>query len=135
MHGRGVSASDLVASLSPRPQMNTSGGPTNGTAALSRGTTESGVPAATPQDYLLQLLNRKPAQETPIAAHLDLDVPKAASHSLAEHPIDDQAPQVRNDFSAAAAQKEHVQRQLPQQESSSTRNDSPIRIFGSSDSK
>lgn len=135
MHGRGVSASDLVASLSPRPQMNTSGGPTNGTAALSRGTTESGVPAATPQDYLLQLLNRKPAQETPIAAHLDLDVPKAASHSLAEHPIDDQAPQVRNDFSAAAAQKEPVQRQLPQQESSSTRNDSPIRIFGSSDSK
>ncbi|MCJ1358588.1 MAG: hypothetical protein MMC33_008588 [Icmadophila ericetorum] len=136
MHGRRISASDLVPSLSPRPQTNPSGGSLNGTPSLSRATTESGVTTiAHQQDYLLRLSNRKPAQDTAGSTSGDADVSKAKNRSPVEPPIDEPVSQVENDFTGGTAQKELIQRLTSPQEAPPKRNDSPIRIFGSNDGK
>ena len=133
VHGRGISASDLLASLSPKP---TSSIPRESTTtplgAARSAETSATAPNANPQDYLLQLLNRpKPSQGISSPALTKPNTPqvigqpvrKAAQDPLVEDPPKESSHQLPTNRSGSS------ERKLP------ARNDSPIRIFGSGDDK
>lgn len=134
VHGRGVSASDLVASfmgnpLAPvaREAAHTSPGPARPGSAK----TESTLPASqNPQDVLLKLLNRpKPAQSGASTQTSQSGKPNSKPQNASEATIDnlsrDLADAVLAD--APAESKEHKSTASPD------RNESPIRIFGSTE--
>ena len=121
IHGRGVSASDLVASFmgkSLNPDL-----PGNSTQTTMPGTSSiaNANANANPQDYLLQLLNRtqvsQPKSQSSRAAAqsalYDMDTPIQSR----------EAPSAPNEMTS------------PPNATSSGRNDSPIRIFGTAESK
>ena len=133
--GRGISASDLVASLSPKPT--SSSRPS--TSVLPQITQSFGSPGATsntnPQDFLLQLLNRsKSSQITafrPSNGNNNSQKPNSTGLSLPT--LEAQ----QNDQSSldSSTQKKLSTESSPRERGASVRNDSPIRIFGSNGSK
>ena len=135
VHGRGISASDLVASFmgkpsSPAPRISTTASPIPSQSEHSRPVSVAS-PSQNPQDFLLKLLNQtKPSPSGPAsiahsAAHAgspQRQAPEAVTDDLAQDLADaslDNAPSRSSDSG--------VQR-------SSSRNDSPIRVFGNEES-
>ncbi|MCJ1307291.1 hypothetical protein MMC25_000937 [Agyrium rufum] len=118
-HGRGISASDLVASLNPKPS--SASFPTSFSRAPSlppKPNSESTkVPSGNPQDYLLQLLNRKSTAQYAQAA-------TAAQ-------IGDKAQEHGNNF---LGQPLGGATDTPMR-SPTDRKNSPIRIFGTGESR
>ena len=132
VHGRGISASDLVASFMGKPlgpvareTANTSPVP----AKPGPGKTESTLPAGpNPQDFLLQLLNRpKPAQSGASTQISRSGKPNSQTPNAPEATVDDLSRDLADAVLAdtPAASKEHKSIESP------ARNESPIRIFGS----
>lgn len=134
VHGRGISASDLVASYMGKPlgpvareTANTSPAPAKPGSAK----TESTLPASqNPQDFLLQLLNRpKPAQSGASTQSSKPGKPNSQSQKTPEATVDDISRDMADAILAdsPAASKEHNLTASP------ARTESPIRIFGSNE--
>lgn len=132
VHGRGVSASDLVASFMGNPlgpvareAAHTSPGPARPGSAK----TEYTLPASqNPQDLLLQLLNRpKPGQSGASTQTSQSGKPNSKPQNASEATIDDLSRDLADAVLAdtPAESKEHKLTASP------ARNESPIRIFGS----
>ena len=132
VHGRGISASDLVASSMGRPvapvareNSNTSPAPSKSGSAK----TQSSFPASqNPQDFLLQLLNRPKSAQTGTPTQIsqpgksnlpDQNAPEATVDDLSQ----DLADAALTDAPAAPGESTST--------ASSARIESPIRIFGS----
>lgn len=134
VHGRGVSASDLVASFMGNPLVpvareaaNASPGPAKpGPAKI-----ETTLPAnQNPQDFLLQLLNRpKPVQSGASTQTSQSGNPNSKTQNASEATINDLSHNLADAVLAdtSAKSKEHKSTASP------TRNESPIRIFGSAE--
>lgn len=130
-HGRGISASDLVASFmgkpsSPAPRLNTTASSIQSQSEHSRPVSVAS-PSQNPQNFLLKLLNQtKPLQSGPpsiaqSAGHAPSpkeQAPEADTDNLAQELAD-----VSLDKAASGSSDSGAQR-------SSARTDSPIRVFG-----
>ena len=121
IHGRGVSSSDLVASFMGKPTISSPGAATPSSTQESH----SSNPQTQPQDYLLQLLNRTSSSQSK---------PSAQRHSSFTPFATESSPASARPASALL----HGATSSPGQVTSTpppARRDSPIRQFGSSQSK
>lgn len=116
VHGRGISASDLVASYMGKPSTPT---PLENVA----------VPSSTNhQDYLLKLLNRTPL---PQSTGLEQEVPETSEQSNAGATTTDE----KLDLSKQSHLKQPSSIISNRQSTPSAGNDSPIHVFGGGDDK
>ncbi|KAA6410073.1 MAG: hypothetical protein FRX48_06687 [Lasallia pustulata] len=131
VHGRGISASDLIASFMGKPltpvareTTNTSPAP----AKVGHAKIESTVPASqNPQDFLLQLLNRpKPEQSGASTQTSQPGKPNLQTQTAPEATVDGLSRHLADTILAdmPATLEEHKSIGSP------ARNESPIRIFG-----
>ena len=119
-HGRGVSASDLVASFMGKPSTSDSPG-ANTPSTMPDATSMAN---ANPQDYLLQLLNRTQAPHP--KSHASRAAAQSALYDV-DSPIQSrEGPSTLNEANSPSG---HSGQASPR------RNDSPIRIFGTAESK
>ena len=120
VHGRGVSASDLVASFMGKPVTSDS----LGNSAPPVPPDMTSMASANPQDYLLQLLNRTQASQ-----------PKPhASRTATQSALNDKDFAIPSrEGSLTLNETNHPQEYSGQ--ASPKRKDSPIRIFGTAESK
>lgn len=115
VHGRGISASDLVASYmgklsTPTPRDNT-----------------ATPPATNHQDYLLKLLNRTAAAQSPTSEQgPSIQGPRGGQATILDSTQDVTDKSIKEQPSATASEKRSA---------TSTRNESPIRVFGSNDDR
>ena len=133
VHGRGISASDLLASLSPKPTSSIPRESTTIPPGAARAVEASGTaPNANPQDYLLQLLNRpKPSQGVSPQTFIKSFTPQSAEQpprKVSQDYFLENRPSLSMQ-QVPPGRTRSFERKLP------SRNDSPIRIFGSSDDK
>lgn len=116
VHGRGISASDLVASFMGKS---------------STPTPRENIPAPSStnhQDYLLKLLNRTNPSQPTVLEQGGLGSPEARDGQAATQDPTEDVPDetIKKQPSSVGSDKHSV---------SSARNDSPIRVFGSSDDR
>lgn len=116
VHGRGISASDLVASFLGKS---------------STPTPRENIPAPSStnhQDFLLKLLNRTNPSQTPVVEQGGIGTPVARDGQATAQDTTQDLPDrtIKKQSTSVASDKHSV---------SSARNDSPIRVFGSSDDK
>ncbi|KAL9119771.1 MAG: hypothetical protein Q9187_003675 [Circinaria calcarea] len=123
LHGRGISASDLVASLSPKP---------GNTPPRTVPTPGSGVTStANPQDFLLQLLRPRPAQSLTSSGLTIGDDSQGSNQATPQAAIDT----LSKNLECTSLGNASVHPPSSIEGDRSARKDSPIRIFGSNDSK
>ena len=123
LHGRGISASDLVASLSPKPASTPPRTvPLPGSAATS---------SANPQDFLLQLLRPKATQSVTSSGLNKGDNSQLPNQVAPQAVIDTLSKKLEDTYLGNASN--HGSSSIEGERTA--RNDSPIRIFGSNDSK
>ena len=133
MQTRGVSASDLVASSMGRPTASISRENASPSSSSVRQTpAPTPQQTANPQDFLLQLLNRpKPRQTTTSSSSFQPFVSKPQVDSVADHNINE----ISQDLADTNIHKEKPENAAHFSRSSTNRNESPIRIFGSNESR
>ena len=133
MQTRGVSASDLVASSMGRPTASISRENASPSSSFVRQTpAPTPQQTANPQDFLLQLLNRPKSKQTAASSSSSQPlVSKPRVDSIAGHNIDE----ISQDLADANIHKEKPGNAVHVSRSSANRNESPIRIFGSSESR
>ena len=130
-HGHGISASDLVASFmskssSPAPRLNTTASPVQNQSEQPRpGSVAS--PSQNPQDFLLKLLNQtKPLQSGPpsiVQSAGNALSPKGQPSEAVTDALAQDLPDASLDKAPSGSSDSGAQR-------SSTRTNSPIRVFG-----
>ena len=133
MHTRGISASDLVASSMGRPMASVSRENASPSPMPVR-SAPSPAPQSTanPQDFLLQLLSRpKPTQTVNSSFTFQSPAPKPQEVPIIDRGID----KISQDLADTTLHKEKAHGVASIDRGSAVRNDSPIRIFGSSDSR
>ena len=137
IQGRGISASDLIASLSPKPASSSrpsTNFPLQTAQSFSGLSTTSN---ANPQDFLLQLLNRTkisyPTTSQP--PNGDNKPQKPGSTDLSSSSSDGAQNEPLQELLGSSMQEKLSIQSTPLERGASVRNDSPIRIFGSDGSK
>lgn len=131
VHGRGISASDLVASFMGKPLAPVAREASPAPAKAAPAKTETSLSAnQNPQDFLLQLLNRpKPAQSGAPTQPSHSGISKPQTQNAPEATVDD----LSQDLADAVLADTPAASQGHKSIGSPARNESPIRIFGSNE--
>lgn len=131
VHGRGISASDLVASFmgkpsSPTPKLSAAASSTPNQSKQSP-PISAASPSQNPQNFLLKLLNQtKPLQSGTPSFEQSAGEAKSPDQQAPEAVIDDLA----QDLADASIEKAPSGASRSEKQQSPARNGSPIRIFG-----
>ncbi|MCJ1254363.1 hypothetical protein MMC24_002178 [Lignoscripta atroalba] len=132
VHGRGISASDLVASFMGKPPAPAAGEGIQSPPVAAAASHRSSSLPQNPQDFLLQLLNRPKPVQTEIPTHKSpIDTTKLSESAGPEDVIDN----ISQDLADASMTRDKTSSRPFKKSGSSSRKESPIRIFGSEENK